>query len=140
MGTKNKRNIWVSTPNSRFWEFLSVPNFKSLALLSTLGLLATSTSVMAADEYDFGYPNTRPPMAKPTWSENELNSLNPNSGAEIAAPDRDYINDNARLEDTRPLVQNYSDAEANIIPMNQRPGYFMEDGGSKLTPGGNRPR
>ena len=145
MGTKTKRNIWVCTPSNRFWEFLSVPNFKSLAILSTVGLMTLGSATAKADDYAYGRYTSgmettqqAPNFQQASNGSLQMNALNPNAGMELEPPNKAYIGANARLEDTRPLVQNYSDE--NIIPMNQRPGYFMEDGGSRMTEGGTRPR
>lgn len=130
MVIQDKTKGWVYAPTPKPWEFLTVPNFKSLAVLSTVGLLAFgSTQAFAADAYQYGSPAFA--SSRPTENQN------PNEESTLDAPTRAFIKDNARIEDSRAVVP-FDPVAENVPPMEDRPGYFKKDGGSELTVGKGR--
>ncbi len=151
MVIKDKTKGWVYTPTPKPWEFLTIPNFKSLALLSTIGLLAFgSTGAMAADgsqndlaaKYPASYPdyvgvdvNASASVAgEEQLSGDGLQGLSPSVGSTLDAQTEAFIKDNARIEDSRAVVP-FDPVAENVPPMEDRPGYFKVDGGSELTVG-----
>lgn len=151
----NKRNVWVSTPGHKFWEFLAMPNFKSLALLASVGALTLASAPAAAQQmsspdgapysaytgtaYSGNYGNdmTSPSImgaqeAVPATNPNYVSTISPEAGA--------YIQDNARIEDTRPIVNNDQILASESAPPQPVAAYFTPNGDFVYGKAGQRVR
>ena len=127
MTTKSPKTGQVNIPNYKTLEWLSTPNFKSLAIL-TLGLLAFGMSDARATSFN---GNTGAGASIPSTSQQ---NFDPSKIIYSPSSKLDDIKDNGRLVDTSTWVQEDPHAGERVMPREKPVSYFKRDAKVGLLP------